>query len=205
MKSVISKKEGVKMNSQLDFGSTFGIEDQFKYIASIIVTMWDINIHNYYRLTDDGFIQIATKFEDDNTLKIEAQYKIRYKSIHENIKFILCKIIEAKLLYEGYPKYSTGELVSESEFNSMITFIKGKSNSIKSKSLENKTPLIEYFEKKNLNPTPAGITEHTWIAICPFSKGRHFIEISTKTDEWGCGYCQKKGGVKEMKSWLKEK
>ena len=28
--------------------------------------------------------------------------------------------------------------------------------------------------------------------------------VSTENDEWGCGYCRRKGGIAELESWLQE-
>ena len=47
-----------------------------------------------------------------------------------------------------------------------------------------------------------GNTAYSWAAKCPNVNGKHQIMVSTKHDDWGCGYCQKKGDQKDLQKWL---
>lgn len=62
---------------------------------------------------------------------------------------------------------------------------------------------IAFLRKNKLNPKPSGNNSNSWIAKC-YSEGNHFIQVVTTKDEWGCGYCNKKGTITEMKKWLWE-
>jgi len=63
--------------------------------------------------------------------------------------------------------------------------------------------IIKYLKKLKLNPTPSGHNKDSWIAKCPNSQN-HFITVTTLKDEWGCGYCRKKGTILDLKKWVKE-
>ena len=115
MKTVFTSQEGVKMNSQLDFGDITPIINQFHFFLETIETMWDLDIQHYYRITDDDFIQIAVSV-DGTDPEILAQYKLRYSSIKENVQFVLEELFEANLLFNGYPKFNKSALFSKQEF-----------------------------------------------------------------------------------------
>jgi hypothetical protein len=65
-------------------------------------------------------------------------------------------------------------------------------------------PLIRYCSDRNLYPEPEGSSPHNWQANCPSDRAHHFY-ISTHSSTWGCGYCKRKGGLEELKEWMKER
>ncbi len=103
----------------------------------------------------------------------------------------------------GYPVYIHSELITEYEFNQLlkkgIDNINNHNNKIK-ENIQNH-PLIRYCEDQQMFPAPIGHNPHSWQANCP-SRREHFIEISTSTGTWGCGYCEKKGRLEELKEWV---
>jgi hypothetical protein len=64
---------------------------------------------------------------------------------------------------------------------------------------QNEAPIIEMARALNLNPKPAGHNNTAWIADCP--RRSHWIMISPSLNEFGCGYCRRKGGPKELKEF----
>ncbi|WP_299397161.1 hypothetical protein [uncultured Gelidibacter sp.] len=203
MKTVFTTQEGVKMNSELDFGSTKEIHEQFQYLMDTLETMFDEEFNYYYRVTDDNFIQLAYSY-GKSELQIMAQYRMRFKNLKENITFIVKNSIEASAPFSGYPKFENSSVFTEQEFDGIVQSIKDEKDAISKKSLENITPLITYLKENNLNPVPSGYSPTNWNAQCPSGRG-HSIMVSTKSDEWGCGYCRRKGGIAELESWLHEK
>jgi hypothetical protein len=203
MKTVFIKQEGVKMNSRNDFGDASSIVHEFDYLMATAETMWDIKIKYFYRVTDDSYIQLAYK-QDDSELKIIAQYKSGGEDIKENLFFILRKTFEANFLYNGFPTFENSTVLTKLEFNSIITQMKDEIYGLRKLASELKTPLIRYLEGIHLNPRPTGETKYAWIASCPNAKGKHHIMVSTKYDEWGCGYCGKKGKKEDLDNWLRE-
>lgn len=64
--------------------------------------------------------------------------------------------------------------------------------------------LIRFCQDNKLNLRQAGSCISNWLASCP-SGGNHAIMISTTSNEWGCGYCKKKGRLPELKQWVESK
>lgn len=202
MKTVFTKEEGIKMNSSIDFGSCEAVIHEFEYLMDTIETMWDIDVKYFYRVTDDNYIQLATKF-DDGELLLSAQFKLRFKNLKENIIFIVKENIEAYLPYEGFPVFQKSTIFSEDEFDGIIQKMKDEKLAVMEQAKLNQTPLINFLREQNLFPRPTGNNPNSWAANCPCG-GNHFIMVVTKEDEWGCGYCKRKGKLPELKQWLQE-
>lgn len=65
---------------------------------------------------------------------------------------------------------------------------------------ENETEIIHVARELGLHPEPAGIGSVQWYASCP-RKRIHRLQITTGSEEFGCGYCRVKGGVDELREF----
>jgi hypothetical protein len=202
MKTVFTTQEGVKMNSQLNFGSTKNIENEFRFLMTTYETMFDEEFDYFYRITPDGYIQLAYSYYKSE-LKISAQYQLKFDLKKENIRYIVFEYIQANHLYNGYPKLKNSTVFTHDEFDQIIFDIKNPKNIEKGKARKKITPLISFAKQQQLYPQPTGFNENSWTSNCP-SGGNHFIQIVTTNDQWGCGYCHRKGGLKELEQWLHE-
>lgn len=202
MKTVFSNLEGVKMNSKLDFGDTKDIITEFIYLMDTTESLWDAEFRYFYRITDDKYIQLAYSLEGGD-LKIIAQFKLRYKNLIDNITFIVKENIEAHLPFDGFPIFEKSTVFSEQEFNNIIQGIKNEKDAIRENAKAKETPIIHYLRAQKLNPRPTGNNPNSWVANCPCG-GQHFIMVVTTDDEWGCGYCRRKGKMPELEKWIQE-
>ncbi|WP_026449578.1 hypothetical protein [Aequorivita capsosiphonis] len=202
MKTIYSKQEGVKMNSDLDFGGTKDIQNQFQYLMDTLETPLNEEFKYFYRVTDDNFIQLAYSY-NESELTIIAQYRLRFQNLKENINFIVNNNIEAKCPYNGYPTFENSSVFTKQEFEAIITTLKNSNKAITDKAFEHTTPFINFLKENNLHPFPSGDFYTNWNARCPSGRS-HFITISTEKDEWGCGYCRREGKQAELEKWLLE-
>src|SRR5262249_28655521 len=62
--------------------------------------------------------------------------------------------------------------------------------------------IITLSRKLGLDPRPAGHNDRDWIADCPRKK--HSIMISPGSNQFGCGYCGRKGGVADLQTFYDE-
>lgn len=202
MKTVFSTQEGVKMNADLDLGSTENILQELKYFLELSDNLWGVALKFYYHLTDDGYIQLAYSFSED-VPELIAQYKLRYKTLRENLTFILRHYFEATLPYQGVLNFERSPLFIEEEYDTIIQSILSEDKANSDKAKETITPLITFLEEQDLSPRPSGDDAFSWLANCP-SGGNHPIKLVTTTDDWWCGYCKKDGKLPELKAWLSE-
>jgi 6-pyruvoyl-tetrahydropterin synthase len=203
MKKPMIRKEGVKMNDSLNFENYAAVRHQFHFVLETIETAWGLYIQYHYRITEDKYIQIAVSVEDDAP-QIRAQYQLKYSSVKENIKFVITEMFDANLLFNGYPQFHKSNTFSEKEFkNDLIEKLKNEKRLIYEKTKTNQTPLIKYLKEQDLEPNPSETNVGSWVAKCPNGQ-KHFIMITTKNDQWGCGYCKKKGGLQDLQNWINQ-
>lgn len=68
--------------------------------------------------------------------------------------------------------------------------------------LSSPSPLVETARMLGLGPRPQGEAAHQWTARCP--RGSHPILISTSSEQFGCPWCRRKGGVDELLAFAAE-
>jgi hypothetical protein len=61
-------------------------------------------------------------------------------------------------------------------------------------------PIIKLASELGLNPRPAGHNDSAWMADCPHRS--HTIMLSPSLNEFGCGYCRRKGGPAELRVFV---
>ena len=191
------------MNSKMNFGDPIPVFSQFSYFMTLEDIDWAAKFYYYYRITDDNYIQIASGL-DDKEHTICAQYQKTNEDLKSNIKEILINYLKANRLYSGYLHFVESPLFTESEFLSLIQSVKSEISGVKYQASQFRTSFIDFLEKMNYNPKPTGNTKYSWTIGCPNAEGKHFLMISTLNDEWGCGYCNKKGDLEDFKNWLRE-
>jgi hypothetical protein len=59
-----------------------------------------------------------------------------------------------------------------------------------------KARIVEVASELGLNPRPAGHNDSAWIADCP--RRSHTLMLSPSLNEFGCGYCRRKGDAAEL-------
>ena len=63
-----------------------------------------------------------------------------------------------------------------------------------------KAQIIEVACELGLNPRPAGHNDSAWIADCP--RRTHTLMLSPSVNEFGCGYCRRKGDAAELRAFV---
>lgn len=162
----------------------------------------------YYHICSPEEISIQLKIHNGYSGKFEREIFDRFPitSNATDEKSILCQFLIDFLCtpgaFYGYPCYIESNLFSYDEFEELKKrsneIIRERKEKIRNEGKDN--PLIQYCESKGLQPEPEGLPNN-WQANCP-SGGQHHIMISTASNQWGCGYCKKKGGLEELKEFV---
>jgi hypothetical protein len=63
-----------------------------------------------------------------------------------------------------------------------------------------KAQIVEVASELGLNPRPAGHNDSAWIADCP--RRTHTLMLSPSLNEFGCGYCRRKGDIAELRTFV---
>jgi hypothetical protein len=151
---------------------------------------------------------IFIKKVDFRSQDIELLFPIKSEVaniIHE-LKEFLVTIMSDRNNFIGRPIFVESRIFSEASFNEMLEqgiMLMDEKHDLAVK-LNADNELIRYCKSIGLNPEPDGRSTTTWEANC-LSGGQHHIMISTKSNEWGCGYCGKKGDIHTLREWYESK
>jgi hypothetical protein len=63
-----------------------------------------------------------------------------------------------------------------------------------------KAQIVKVARELGLNPRPAGHNDSAWIADCP--RRSHTLMLSPSLNEFGCGYCRRKGDAAELRAFV---
>ena len=202
-KNAFIKKEGISMNATNNFGDPAPLFSEFTCFLILENVDWRAKFYYYYRITNDNYIQIAQGY-DNEVNQICAQFKKTDQDIKSNLEKIMSRYFEAYRGYEEFPEFVESSLFTKQDFKEILEFVNTEADTLINIAKKNPSPFIEFLKTNNFNPKPSGNSEYSWKIGCPNAKGRHFLMISTLNDEWGCGYCRKKGNLEEFKNWLRE-
>ncbi|WP_124640512.1 hypothetical protein [Amniculibacterium aquaticum] len=167
----------------------------------------------FYRITDDDYLQWIDVFLDDENdeksileaskepLKIVCQYKYDYDfSFIDNILIAFAEFIHGRSMYDGRIIQFKSEIISNAHFLQIQKNIADRKKGIV------ESILLEFTKENNLFPKVHDAKKGLYFSQCVNSENHYLpISISPGKEEWGCGYCGRKGGIEELKQWISEK
>jgi hypothetical protein len=124
------------------------------------------------------------------------------KGIHDELRDFLIQMLANKYNFVGTPFYVKRNVFSEAAFEEMKerAVILMKENYEAAVRANSDNELIQYCKAVGLNPEPDTSRPALWEANC-ISGGQHRLMLSTDSNEWGCGYCRKKGDIHALREW----
>lgn len=146
----------------------------------------------------------------DNSLPEQSEIRFPVEKTNSTREKILDLFLIDLLLHKGnfygVPYFDKSDIIDEEIFNHCKKragdIIDERNNKIREGG-ENH-PLILLCHEHHLYPEPEGSSPYNWQANCPSRRAHHFY-LSTHSSTWGCGYCKRKGGLDELKEWMKER
>jgi len=116
---------------------------------------------------------------------------------------LLGALVRARVPYEfPRPPYLPG-LLTRRELAGIVRTVAEelRCNSLAADAAQKvwKAPIIELANELGLNPRPAGHNASAWVADCP--RRSHTLMLSSSLNEFGCGYCRRKGGPAELEAF----
>ena len=156
----------------------------------------------YYKINNIKLFILKMDQQDHSINELVISYNTNLNTTSAILAYFLKEVFFKNLFFgEGVFIYEKSEQFSEDYFSSIKNELNDEYRQ-KIKLIEDaakNNDLINFCRSINLNPIPDGTQSTNWIANC--LKGNHQLLLSTVTNEWGCPYCQKKGGLSELKEW----
>ena len=148
------------------------------------------------------------KVDNRNNKEIELQFPIKSENtnIIDEVKSFLICIMSDRNNFAGEPVFVQSKIFSKESFDAMLQqaiILMDEKYDLAMKS-NSDNELIKYCKSIGLNPEPDGSSSTNWEANC-LSGGQHRLMISTKSNEWGCGYCKRKGDINSLREWYESK
>ncbi len=159
----------------------------------------------FYKVDNQSLyiLRIDHQAKSENEITIPIQNKDA--SIRIVLEEFLVNLMSYRKNFLGTPLFDKSDVFTKKEFDAMlkkgIELMDERDELAKLSNADNE--LIIYCKSIQLYPEPVGSSPTNWKANC--LGGNHHIMISTKSNEWGCGYCGKKGDLNELKKWYERK
>ena len=174
----------------------------FRFLIELYVTMFEEETSLWYCISENSYIEVydtlAGQFID------REGFKRTERPLKEDLREILKSYINRIRFTDGLPSYAQSTIFSEFEYNDLIDELNQEIEREKLRARENKSAIIYYSEEQGLSPTPTGTQQDHWYARCPNSIGFHTIMVSAAKNQWGCGYCCRKGNLADLETWIEE-
>ncbi len=147
-------------------------------------------------LLDDEF----DRTPDENECPLELDFKV-YK-VTDHLRTDLNLIVEQKIEYDrftnGIPRlYQWSQVFTQSDWERISL------QWVKKTKTDFTSPFIDFFKENSLFPRPYDKEKGLWTASCP-NISKHPLMINVSEEQFGCGWCKKKGGLQELKIWIAE-
>ena len=200
MTTVCKTTKAVKENPTLNFKSSKNSLYNFKDFLVLINTTSNVKLKLYYRLTDDSFMQLAYAYAEE-AVAFSSTYKRKFKTLKEDLAFLLKEFLRIDPTLKAKLVYGNSILFIKNEYDAILEEMcsEKKSQQVNTKDLH--PPLIKYLIEQGLDPKPTGLGPNSYVANCP-NAAEHSMVLDTIVQEWGCGYCERKGKLPELKAWL---
>jgi hypothetical protein len=155
------------------------------------------------RTNDADWLEVAVRYSEKIMSRKCVVSVPRQGSKREAAARLLDAHVRSRIYY-GFPvpPYRKGLLTSgelENIVGAVTDEFERNSRAAQKEQDQHEAPIIKMARELNLNPKPAGHNNTAWIADCP--RRSHWIMISPSLNEFGCGYCRRKGGPKELKEF----
>jgi hypothetical protein len=128
----------------------------------------------------------------------------RHGSKREAAARLLDAYVRSRVHYDcPVPPYQPGLLTSrelERIVKAIADELKRNSEAAEERQRRHEAPIIKMARELGLDPRPAGHNDCAWMASCPQGRN-HWIMISPSHNEFGCGYCRRKGGPEELRAF----
>ena len=100
-----------------------------------------------------------------------------------------------------HDKKIVGTMFTKEEFDIIMEKAIKKINERQARAEESE--LVSLCREYGLSPEPTGADTTSFWANCITGRP-HRMQVSTLSEEWGCGYCRIKGGINELKEAYKK-
>jgi len=146
----------------------------------------------------------AGDFEAEKLSNMGCVYAVRRKGDERTACLrLLERLFRARVGFAWPDRFAAPGIVDRSGFENLVGRIEEELKANREKSRSRKTGIIMVARKLGLLPQPTGTDPGFWQTRCPGTG--HPLYINAAVNEFGCGWCRRKGGIKELRAFVNER
>lgn len=127
----------------------------------------------------------------------------RASSIESASKKLLDALFRARVGFSWPRKPVLGGTIDEQSFWGLVGAIEAELENNARQASRDESQIIAAARELGMSPEPTGTGPHHWQARCPGTN--HGLMIQSATNEFGCGYCRRKGGPQELREFVEQR
>jgi len=146
----------------------------------------------------------AGDFEAEKLSDIGCVYTVRRKG-DERVACVrlLERLFRARVGFAWPDRFVAPGIVDRSGFENLVGRIEKELNVNREKARSRETGIVRAARELGLFPQPTGTGPGLWQVRCPGTG--HPLYINAAVNEFGCGWCRRKGGIKELRAFVNER
>ncbi|MBC8549742.1 MAG: hypothetical protein H8D23_08825 [Candidatus Brocadiales bacterium] len=154
----------------------------------------------FNRASADEIAKLETLLLSQSRQAMRVLTMTHTDSIFRSAMFLLSEYFDAVCGFYSPVKFLAGGLLLRSDYEK----IKQRQNATMRRNQEvaskQRTKIIEFATELGLHPQPPLLNSEIWSAQCPGTG--HQLYINARKNEFGCGYCCRKGGPKDLRAFV---
>jgi hypothetical protein len=198
----VSKEHAVRTDAEffpedVEFLGFIGSWDSYTGVDKVQMLFYLI------RTKDRDWLEAVVKYSNKIMSRKCVMSVPRDGSKREAAARLLDGHVRSRVHYEcPVPPYQSG-LLAGGELRLIVRAIanelKRNNDAAQREQRRHEAPIIKMAKELGLDPCPAGHNDSAWMASCP--RRSHWIMISPSHNQFGCGYCRRKGGPAELQAF----
>ena len=116
---------------------------------------------------------------------------------------LLYRLFSARVGFYWPTGFVAAGIVQESDFNSVVGRLRRELEDNAEQARLRETEIVQVARELGLGPQPTGTGPDYWQARCP--RTNHPLYINAAENSFGCGWCCRKGGIEELRAFVKER
>ncbi len=117
--------------------------------------------------------------------------------------YLLDILFRSRIGFEWPSAFIFGGIIKKAAFEKIVGDIERELDDNANNAREDEAEIVVAARDLNLSPTPGGLTPNHWLARCP--ETNHNLHIDAADNEFGCGWCKRKGGPDELRLFREDR
>ena len=117
--------------------------------------------------------------------------------------YLLDLLFRSRIGFEWPSSFIFGGIIKKAAYDKIVGDIERELDANTSNAREDEAEIVVAARDLDLSPTPGGLTPNHWLARCP--ETNHNLHIDAADNEFGCGWCKRKGGPDELRLFREDR